>query len=108
LPRKGTCGYLAQVIIFWLLEITCSKSSKTALSKFFIASCGSGLFYVLWSIYLATVKTLNTGALLYTIPLIFIILLKYSLNIETGSESDPVLPHDKTRVLPHYLFESLV
>ncbi|MDR2478148.1 MAG: UbiA prenyltransferase family protein [Treponema sp.] len=59
------------------------------------------VFYALWSIDPATVKTLNTGAFVYTIPLIFIILLKYSLNIETGSDGDPapVLLHDKTLVL---------
>ena len=59
------------------------------------------VFYALWSIDPATVKKLNTGAFVYTIPLIFIILLKYSLNIETGSDGDPapVLLRDKTLVL---------
>jgi 4-hydroxybenzoate polyprenyltransferase len=66
------------------------------------------VFYALWSIDPATVKKLNTSAFVYTIPLIFIIFLKYSLNIETGSDGDPtpVLLHDKALILlcAAYLF----
>jgi 4-hydroxybenzoate polyprenyltransferase len=59
------------------------------------------MFYALWSIDPATVKKFNTGAFVYTIPLIFVILLKYSLNIEMDSDGDPapVLLHDKTLLL---------
>ena len=59
------------------------------------------VFYALWSIDPATVKKFNTGAFVYTIPLIFVILLKYSLSVETGSDGDPapVLLHDRTLIL---------
>jgi 4-hydroxybenzoate polyprenyltransferase len=55
------------------------------------------VFYALWSIDTATVQRLNTGAFVYTIPLFLIILLKYSLNIETASDGDPtsIILHDK-------------
>jgi 4-hydroxybenzoate polyprenyltransferase len=57
------------------------------------------VFYALWSI--DSVKTLNTPAFIYTIPLVLIILLKYSLNIETNSDGDPtsILFRDKPLIL---------
>jgi hypothetical protein len=57
----------------------------------------SVVFYALWSIDTATVQKLHTGAFVYTIPLVLIILLKYSLNIETASDGDPtsIVLHDK-------------
>jgi 4-hydroxybenzoate polyprenyltransferase len=59
------------------------------------------VFYAMWSIDPITVKNLNTSAFVYTIPLIFIILLKYSYNVETGTDGDPapVLLHDKTLIV---------
>ena len=59
------------------------------------------VFYSLWCIDPETIKKINTGAFVYTIPLIFIILLKYSLHIETGSDGDPVsvLLRDKVLML---------
>ncbi|MDR2798875.1 MAG: UbiA prenyltransferase family protein, partial [Treponema sp.] len=55
------------------------------------------VFYALWSIDAATVQRLHTSAFVYTIPLFLIILLKYSLNIETASDGDPtsIVLHDK-------------
>jgi 4-hydroxybenzoate polyprenyltransferase len=47
------------------------------------------VFYALWSIDGATVQRLHTGAFVYTIPLVLIILFKYSLDIETDSDGDP-------------------
>jgi 4-hydroxybenzoate polyprenyltransferase len=57
------------------------------------------VFYALWSI--DSVAVLHTSGFIYTIPLILIILLKYSLNIETDSDGDPtsVLLHDKVLIL---------
>jgi 4-hydroxybenzoate polyprenyltransferase len=56
------------------------------------------VFYALWSIDAATVQKLHTGAFVYTIPLFLIILLKYSLNVETTSDGDPtaIVLQDKT------------
>jgi len=55
------------------------------------------IFYALWSIDPGTIERFHTSAFVYTIPFIFIILLKYSLNIETDIEGDPtsVLLSDK-------------
>ena len=59
------------------------------------------VFYALWSIDAATVQRLHTGAFVYTIPLVLIILLKYSLNIETASDGDPtsIVLNDKPLLL---------
>ena len=59
------------------------------------------VFYALWSIDSVTIERFNTSAFVYTIPLIFIILLKYSLNIETDTNGDPVsvLLNDKILLL---------
>jgi 4-hydroxybenzoate polyprenyltransferase len=59
------------------------------------------VFYALWSIDAATVQKLNTNAFVYTIPLFLIILLKYSLNVETASDGDPtsIVLHDKTLLI---------
>jgi 4-hydroxybenzoate polyprenyltransferase len=59
------------------------------------------VFYALWSIDAATVQRLHTGAFVYTIPLVLLILLKYSLNIEGASDGDPtsVVLHDKLLLL---------
>jgi 4-hydroxybenzoate polyprenyltransferase len=56
------------------------------------------VFYALWSIDGVTVQRFNTAAFVYTIPLILIILFKYSLNIETAADGDPtsIVLHDKT------------
>jgi len=48
------------------------------------------VFYALWSIDPKTTERFHTSAFIYTLPLIFIILMKYSLNIETDTEGDPV------------------
>jgi 4-hydroxybenzoate polyprenyltransferase len=59
------------------------------------------VFYALWSIDAVTVQRFNTSAFVYTIPLVLLILLKYSLNIEGVSDGDPtsVILHDKTLLL---------
>ena len=59
------------------------------------------IFYTLWSICPETIEKFNTTAFIYTIPLVFIILLKYSLNVEIGRDADPtsVLLNDKVLLL---------
>ena len=59
------------------------------------------VFYALWSVDSTTIERFHTSAFVYTIPLIFIILLKYSLNIETDNDGDPtsVLLGDKILLL---------
>jgi 4-hydroxybenzoate polyprenyltransferase len=59
------------------------------------------VFYALWSVDPVTVEKFNTTAFVYTIPVILIIFLKYSLNIETDNDGDPtsVLLSDKVLFL---------
>jgi len=59
------------------------------------------VFYTLWSFDSATVERFHTNAFVYTIPLVFIILLKYSLDIEGETDGDPVtvLLRDKVLLL---------
>jgi hypothetical protein len=59
------------------------------------------VFYALWSIDAVTVRKFNTTAFVYTIPLVLLILLKYSLNIEANSDGDPtsVILRDKMLLL---------
>ena len=48
------------------------------------------VFYALWSIDPGTIEKFHTSAFIYTIPLILIIFLKYSLIIETDTNGDPI------------------
>ena len=59
------------------------------------------VFYALWSIDPITIERFQTPAFVYTIPLILIIFLKYSLNIETNDDGDPtsVLLNDRILLL---------
>jgi 4-hydroxybenzoate polyprenyltransferase len=59
------------------------------------------VFYALWSIDAVTVERFRSKAFVYTVPLVLVILLKYSLNIESDSEGDPtsVFLRDKTLLL---------
>jgi 4-hydroxybenzoate polyprenyltransferase len=55
------------------------------------------VFYALWTVDSVTIEKFHTSAFVYTIPIILIIFLKYSLNIETDTDGDPtsVLLGDK-------------
>jgi 4-hydroxybenzoate polyprenyltransferase len=55
------------------------------------------VFYALWSIDSATIQRLHTQYFVFTVPIIFLILLKYSLNIERDCDEDPtaILLKDK-------------
>ncbi|GHV04967.1 decaprenyl-phosphate phosphoribosyltransferase [Spirochaetia bacterium] len=55
------------------------------------------VFYSLWSIDAVTVARFHSNAFVFTIPLVVVLLLKYSLSVEADSDGDPttVLFHDK-------------
>jgi 4-hydroxybenzoate polyprenyltransferase len=55
------------------------------------------VFYALWSVDSVTVARFHSNAFIFTIPLVVVMLLKYSLNVEADSDGDPttVLFHDK-------------
>ncbi len=68
------------------------KYSKEFLDKFMYVSLIMTLvFYSLWCIDEDTIARIGNGYMIYTIPLIFIVLMKYSLDIENNeSFGDPV------------------
>lgn len=59
------------------------------------------VFYALWSMDDNTLLLYNGKNMVYTVPLVMIITLKYSLNIEGDSDGDPVevLLHDRVLLI---------
>jgi 4-hydroxybenzoate polyprenyltransferase len=59
------------------------------------------VFYSLWSIDGRTLEKFGSGAFVFTIPIVYFILLKYSFNIEKASDGDPVpvILHDKCLII---------
>ena len=92
-------------------EISCNEEVKRDVMRFYshnfldknmyVCQALCVVFYALWSIDPGTTEKFHTSAFVYTIPLILIIFLKYSLNIETDTEGDPtsVLLNDKILLL---------
>lgn len=58
------------------------------------------LFYSLWCIDSITIATFGNQNLFWSVPLVIVICMKYSLNIEGDSHGDPtdVLLEDKVLV----------
>ena len=58
-------------------------------------------FYALWSMDKQTMSLYNNEHLIFTVPVVLLIVMKYSLNIESGSDGDPVevLIHDKVLIV---------
>lgn len=57
----------------------------------------ANVFYALWSMDEKTMSFYNNGYLIFTVPIVLLITMKYSLDIEGESDGDPVevLLHDK-------------
>lgn len=57
----------------------------------------ANIFYALWSMDETTVSFYNNKYLVFTVPIVLLITMKYSINIEGDSDGDPVevLLHDK-------------
>ena len=64
------------------------------------------VFYSLWCVDASTVSRFNIDYLIWTIPLLILICMKYSLNIEGDSYGDPVdvLLSDKSLIVLAALF----
>lgn len=64
------------------------------------------VFYALWTVDPATVARYGTYNLIWTVPLVMLICMKYSLNIEQSSHGDPVdvVLGDKTLLIMIGLF----
>ena len=60
----------------------------------------ANVFYALWSMDENTVLMYDTKHLIFTVPIVLLITMKYSLDIEGESDGDPVdvLLHDKTLI----------
>ena len=57
----------------------------------------SNVFYALWSMDEKTISLYNNQYLTFTVPIVLLITMRYSLDIEGNSDGDPVevLLHDK-------------
>ena len=57
----------------------------------------ANVFYALWSMDEKTISFYNNNYLVFTVPIVLLITMKYSLDIEGDSDGDPVevLLHDK-------------
>ena len=57
----------------------------------------ANVFYALWSIDEQTTSFYQNDHLIFTVPIVLLITMKYSLDIEGDSDGDPVevLLHDK-------------
>ena len=61
----------------------------------------ANVFYALWSMDQVTTAFYHNRLLIFTVPIVLLITLKYSLTIEGASDGDPVevLVHDRTLLL---------
>ncbi|MER2119821.1 MAG: UbiA prenyltransferase family protein [Solibacillus sp.] len=56
-------------------------------------------FYALWTVDPVTISRLSNGLLVWTVPIVILICMKYSLNIEGDSDGDPVEVIIKDKIL---------
>lgn len=61
----------------------------------------ANVFYALWSMDANTIAMYNNKYLIFTVPIVLLITMKYSLDVEGDSDGDPVevLLHDKVLML---------
>lgn len=66
----------------------------------------ANVFYALWSVDEKTLITHNGNYLIWTVPIVLFITMKYSLNVEGDSDGDPVevLVHDKALLVLSVLY----
>ena len=57
----------------------------------------TNIFYALWSMDEKTVEAYGSRCLIWTVPIVLVICMKYSLDVEGDSDGDPVevVIHDK-------------
>lgn len=81
--------------------------TKDYLDKFmYVSIILTVVFYSLWGIDKATILRIGNDYIIYTIPLVLVIIMKYSLNIEGDSHGDPVdvITSDKVLLFLSLLF----
>ena len=98
LKKMGSSGSTRRVLTFY---------SYSFLDKFMYLCLTLAItFYSLWSADAAIVDKYSTDKLVWTVPLVMIIMMKYSADIESGSYGDPVdgITHDKLLLFLGFLY----
>jgi len=57
------------------------------------------VFYSLWCVDSVTIQRYSNSNIVWTVPLVMLICMKYSLNIEGDSDGDPVSVLLKDKIL---------
>ena len=67
-------------------------------------------FYALWATDITTINNVGSNLLAFTVPLVIIICMKYSLNLEQGKSGDPVevLVKDKLLMILVAIYMSII
>lgn len=70
----------------------------------------ANVFYALWSMDENTTSLYNSDSLVFTVPIVLLITMKYSLDIEGESDGDPVevLLHDKVLLVLCVLYPAIM
>ena len=92
LKRAGASGKTRKVLSYYTYEF---------LDKFmYLCLTLAVAFYALWSADQEVIENYGTDKLIWTVPLVIVLLMKYSADIETNSYGDPVdvITHDKTLI----------
>ena len=76
------------------------RYSKEFLDKnMYVCLTLSIVFYALWCVDSATIQIMGTNLMVWTVPIVMIILMKYSLDVEGDSYGDPVDVLFKDKIL---------
>ena len=76
------------------------RYSKEFLDKnMYVCLTLSIVFYALWCVDSATIQRMGTNLMVWTVPIVMIILMKYSLDVEGDSYGDPVDVLFKDKIL---------
>lgn len=92
LKKAGATGKTRKVLSYYTYEF---------LDKFmYLCLTLAVAFYALWSADQEVIENYGTDKLIWTVPLVIVLLMKYSADIETNSYGDPVdvITHDKTLI----------
>lgn len=87
------------------------KYNKEFLDKFmYVCLILAVVFYSLWCIDIETINRIGNNYMIWTIPLLLVILMKYSLNVECDSFGDPVdvILNDKILIVLVIIFALLI
>lgn len=98
LKKAGTTGNTRRVLTHYTYQF---------LDKFMYLCLTLAIaFYALWSADKDVISNYQTDKLIWTVPFVIVLLMKYSADIESDSYGDPVdvITHDKTLVVLSGIF----